>query len=107
MGNACSDALRHLYIGLEIEAGAGRGASQAAFPRRAWGRSTPPDKHHRDPDRSHAPRGNASCGALRHLYIGLEIEADAGRGASQAAFPRRAWERSIVGAGLLAKAVGQ
>ncbi|OKP72728.1 hypothetical protein DD985_20500 [Pseudomonas sp. HMWF011] len=36
-------------------------------------------------DRSHAPRGNASCDALRHAL---------GRGASSAAFPRRAWERS-------------
>ncbi|PMY74891.1 hypothetical protein C1X26_08140 [Pseudomonas sp. MPR-R3A] len=33
-------------------------------------------------DRSHALRGNASCGALRHAL---------GRTASRAAFPRRAW----------------
>ncbi|QDV95604.1 hypothetical protein FFH90_015395 [Pseudomonas sp. ATCC 43928] len=31
------------------------------------------------------PRGNASCDALRH----------GGRGASVAALPRRAWERSV------------
>ncbi|KAA0994454.1 hypothetical protein FQ192_14080 [Pseudomonas sp. ANT_J12] len=36
-------------------------------------------------DRSHALRGNASMDALRPLL---------GRGASRAAFPRRAWERS-------------
>ncbi|POM12480.1 hypothetical protein CUU62_11485 [Pseudomonas sp. WP001] len=38
-------------------------------------------------DRSHAPRGNASRDALRHCF-------ESGRGASRAAFPRRAWERS-------------
>ncbi|KAA0985579.1 DUF1534 domain-containing protein [Pseudomonas sp. ANT_J12] len=32
-------------------------------------------------------RGNASCDAPRHVVMG--------RGASRAAFPRRAWERSI------------
>ncbi|CAI8978822.1 hypothetical protein EMIT0194P_60156 [Pseudomonas serbica] len=37
-------------------------------------------------DRSHALRGNASPDALRPLRLG--------RGASLAAFPRRAWERS-------------
>ncbi|OKP74340.1 hypothetical protein BTR19_04940 [Pseudomonas fluorescens] len=41
-------------------------------------------------DRSHARRGNASCGAPRHALT-------TGRGASEAAFPRRAWERSGVG----------
>ncbi|KAA0984454.1 hypothetical protein FQ192_27750 [Pseudomonas sp. ANT_J12] len=40
-------------------------------------------------DRSHAPRGNASCDALRHIVRG--------RGASRAAFPRGAWERSSTG----------
>ncbi|QBQ14676.1 DUF1534 domain-containing protein [Pseudomonas sp. SXM-1] len=35
-------------------------------------------------------RGNASCDALRHRC------AEPGRGASGTAFPRRAWERSIV-----------
>ncbi|NNA50345.1 DUF1534 domain-containing protein [Pseudomonas lactis] len=45
-------------------------------------------------DRSHALRGNASRDAPRHPRT-------AGRGASHAAFPRRAWERSSnVGAGL-------
>ncbi|RXE53406.1 hypothetical protein B4O85_07890 [Pseudomonas azotoformans] len=38
-------------------------------------------------DRSHALRGNASRDAARHPRT-------AGRGASHAAFPRRAWERS-------------
>ncbi|TMU72813.1 DUF1534 domain-containing protein [Pseudomonas fluorescens] len=39
-------------------------------------------------DRSHAPRGNAATDAPRSaLYLG--------RGASRAAFPRRAWERSV------------
>ncbi|NIL18631.1 DUF1534 domain-containing protein [Pseudomonas sp. AN3A02] len=38
-------------------------------------------------DRSHAQRGNASCDALRH-------DVKSGRGASRAAFPRGAWERS-------------
>ena len=40
----------------------------------------------RSDDRSHAPRGNASPDAPRPLRLG--------RGASLAAFPRRAWERS-------------
>ncbi|NMX54659.1 DUF1534 domain-containing protein [Pseudomonas sp. WS 5146] len=39
-------------------------------------------------DRSHALRGNASSDALRHNF-------KTGRGASWAAFPRRAWERSV------------
>ncbi|NWL19990.1 hypothetical protein DM828_11725 [Pseudomonas umsongensis] len=38
-------------------------------------------------DRSHALRGNASTDAPRSAF-------DLGRGASRAAFPRRAWERS-------------
>ena len=38
-------------------------------------------------DRSHAPRGSASRDALRHIH-------EAERGASLAAFPRGAWERS-------------
>ncbi|OWQ41924.1 hypothetical protein CDH05_09065 [Pseudomonas lactis] len=38
-------------------------------------------------DRSHAPRGNAFRDAPRHL---------GGRRASQAAYPRRAWERSML-----------
>ncbi|NCE84946.1 hypothetical protein DK870_11135 [Pseudomonas sp. Q1] len=39
--------------------------------------------------RSHAPRGNASCDALRHKFGN-------GRGTSRVAFPRRAWERSVI-----------
>ncbi|TWS09607.1 hypothetical protein FJD35_14780 [Pseudomonas mandelii] len=42
-------------------------------------------------DRSHALRGNASPVAPRPLQ---------GRGASRAAFPRRAWERSLTGDGV-------
>nr|NYU07025.1 DUF1534 domain-containing protein [Pseudomonas sp. SbOxS1] len=42
-------------------------------------------------DRSHALRGNASTDAPRSAF-------DLGRGASRAAFPRRAWERSNRGA---------
>ncbi|PRW76051.1 hypothetical protein C7A12_14865 [Pseudomonas fluorescens] len=38
-------------------------------------------------DRSHALRGNTSLDALRPLL---------GRGASRAALPRRAWERSVI-----------
>ncbi|RZI30176.1 DUF1534 domain-containing protein [Pseudomonas orientalis] len=38
------------------------------------------------------PRGNASRDALRHRRAGFK----SGRGASLAAFPRRAWERSEV-----------
>ncbi|OPA83776.1 hypothetical protein BFW87_29985 [Pseudomonas fluorescens] len=45
-------------------------------------------------DRSHALRGNASCDALRHLAPDLDYPPISGRGASRAAFPRRAWERS-------------
>nr|NYU01803.1 DUF1534 domain-containing protein [Pseudomonas sp. SbOxS1] len=41
-------------------------------------------------DRSHALRGNASTDALRSAL-------DLGRRASRAAFPRRAWERSVSG----------
>ncbi|CAN2969833.1 hypothetical protein METHPM2_150022 [Pseudomonas sp. PM2] len=40
-------------------------------------------------DRSHAPRGNASCDAPRHGF-------KSGRRAPNAAFPRRAWERSTM-----------
>ncbi len=40
-------------------------------------------------DRSHAPRGDASCDAPRHDF-------KSGRRAPEAAFPRRAWERSVI-----------
>ncbi|TDK55606.1 hypothetical protein E1508_09080 [Pseudomonas moraviensis] len=39
-----------------------------------------------DTDSAHALRGHSSMDALRPLL---------GRGASRAAFPRRAWERSV------------
>ncbi|RZI32319.1 DUF1534 domain-containing protein [Pseudomonas orientalis] len=45
-------------------------------------------------DRSLAPRGNASGDAPRHLAQVPDFSLTAGRGASRAAFPRRAWERS-------------
>ena len=98
-GNASSDALRHIPFR------SGRRAPWAAFPRRAWERSlqsvpvstvTPPSQASQlphffapIPDRSHAPRGNASSDALRHIPF------RSGRRASRAAFPRRAWERSL------------
>ncbi|TPV55012.1 hypothetical protein FJ692_19980 [Pseudomonas fluorescens] len=47
------------------------------------------DRSHAPLDRSHAPRGNA----MHPLTLRVTC-CPAGRGASQAAFPRRAWERS-------------
>ncbi|RZI32804.1 DUF1534 domain-containing protein [Pseudomonas orientalis] len=39
-------------------------------------------------------RGNASRDAPRHHYANAGFSLTAGRGASRAAFPRGAWERS-------------
>ncbi|MCF5143595.1 DUF1534 domain-containing protein [Pseudomonas sp. WS 5532] len=47
-------------------------------------------------DRPHALRGNASLDAPRHLAQGLRCLPKAGRRASRAAFPRRAWERATL-----------
>ncbi|QNR40385.1 DUF1534 domain-containing protein [Pseudomonas syringae] len=43
-------------------------------------------------DRSHAPRGNASRGALRHIPA-PQCLFKIGRRASRTAFPRGAWGR--------------
>ncbi len=77
-GNAARDAPRHTL------SAAGRGASWAALPRRAWERACACCRE----DRSRAPRGNAARDAPRHPSTA------AGRGASQVALPRRAWERA-------------
>ncbi len=75
-GNASTDAPRSALEG--------RGASRAAFPRRAWERS---GRHGFGHDRSHAP-------AWECLNGRSAFGSGGGRGASRAAFPRRAWERS-------------
>jgi hypothetical protein len=73
----------------------GRGASQAALPRRAWERSSTLGK----PGAGQPRPARLTALIVPTLRVGmpqrtLRVRRLKGRGASRAALPRRAWERS-------------